>query len=110
MIHLDLRGTKADLPWSIKPALKSGLDIAPSPKLSPRLAARSAGITNHTSGEVKPQAIQKYDLNLRANGADRFAKWAPPTMPPVPQSSAPMTLPPLRPELLRRANLARPKS
>jgi Transposase len=36
MIHLDLRGTKADLPWSIKPALKSGLDIAPNPKLSPR--------------------------------------------------------------------------
>jgi hypothetical protein len=36
MIHRDLRGTKADLPWSIKPALKSGLDIAPIPKLSPR--------------------------------------------------------------------------
>jgi hypothetical protein len=36
MIHLGLRGTKADLPWSIQPALKSGLDIAPNPKLSPR--------------------------------------------------------------------------
>ena len=36
MIQLYLRGTKADIPWRIKPAIKSGLDIAPNPKLSPR--------------------------------------------------------------------------
>ena len=36
MIQIDLRGTKAGTPWSIKPAIKSGLDIAPNPKLSPR--------------------------------------------------------------------------
>jgi len=28
-----LRGTKAELPWSMKPANESGLDIAPNPKL-----------------------------------------------------------------------------
>src|SRR5438128_746909 len=36
MIQLGLRRTKADSPWSIEPALKFGLDIAPNPKLSPR--------------------------------------------------------------------------
>jgi len=36
MIQLYLRGTKADNLWRIKPAIKSGLDIAPNPKLSPR--------------------------------------------------------------------------
>jgi hypothetical protein len=35
-IQLSLRGTKADFPWSIKPAIRSGLDIAPNPKFSPR--------------------------------------------------------------------------
>src|SRR5215471_18909524 len=34
--RLSLRGTKADLPWSMKPANESGPDIAPNPKLSPR--------------------------------------------------------------------------
>jgi len=32
-----LRGTRADFPWRIKPAIKSGLDIAPNSNLSPRL-------------------------------------------------------------------------
>jgi hypothetical protein len=31
-----LRGAKADNHWSIKPAIKSGMDLAPNPKLSPR--------------------------------------------------------------------------
>jgi len=35
--RLSLRGTKAVKPWSGKPAKESGLDIAPNPKLSPRL-------------------------------------------------------------------------
>jgi hypothetical protein len=41
MIHCGLRGTKVGSPWSIKPALKSGLDIAPNPKLSPRFGERT---------------------------------------------------------------------
>jgi hypothetical protein len=36
MIQVDLRGMKAGFPWSTKLAYKSGLDIAPNPKLSPR--------------------------------------------------------------------------
>src|SRR5262245_17938081 len=38
-----LRWTKAESPWSIKQAIKSGLDIAPNPKLSHRFgeSARS---------------------------------------------------------------------
>ena len=36
--RLDLRRTKAVNVWSNKPALKSGLDIAPNPKLSPRIS------------------------------------------------------------------------
>ena len=34
--RLYLRRTKAVNVWSNKPALKSGLDIAPNPELSPR--------------------------------------------------------------------------
>src|SRR5215475_3594564 len=49
MIHLDLGGTKADLPWSIKPALKSGLDIAPNPKLSHRFGESTRSRLFHLS-------------------------------------------------------------
>jgi hypothetical protein len=49
MIQLSLRGTKADFPWSIKPAIKSGLDIAPKPKLSPRFGESTRSRLFHLS-------------------------------------------------------------
>jgi hypothetical protein len=49
MIQLGLRGTKADLPWSMKPAIKSGLDIAPNPKLSPRFGESTRSRVFHLS-------------------------------------------------------------
>src|SRR6516165_4894491 len=55
-----LRGTKADFPWRIKPAIKCGLDIAPNSKLSPRL------------GESTPSRV--FNL-LMSHGAGRRRGW-----------------------------------
>src|SRR5438034_8597569 len=41
--RLGLRGMKADISWSGKPATESGLDIAPNPKLSPRCGESTQG-------------------------------------------------------------------
>jgi len=49
MIQLGPRRTKADIPWSIKPAIESGLDIAPNPKLSPRFGESTRSRVFHLS-------------------------------------------------------------
>ena len=41
--RLSLRGTKAVNPWTSESAIKSGLDIAPHPKLSPRFGGSTQG-------------------------------------------------------------------
>src|SRR5881409_3243460 len=41
--RLGLRGMKADISWSGKPATESGLDIAPNPKWSPRCGESTQG-------------------------------------------------------------------
>jgi hypothetical protein len=47
--QLSLRGTKADLPWSMKPANESGLDITPNPKLSSRFGGSTRSRLFHLS-------------------------------------------------------------
>ena len=49
MIQLGLRGTKADFPWSMKPAIESGLNIAPGPKLSPGFGESTRSRVFHLS-------------------------------------------------------------
>ena len=62
MIQLYLRGTKADNLWRIKPAIKSGLDIAPNPKLSPRF------------GENAKQIVLAFDVLRRREKGDEDGK------------------------------------
>jgi hypothetical protein len=47
--RLSLRRTKADGPWSMKPATESGLDIAPNPKLSHRFGESTRSRLFHLS-------------------------------------------------------------
>jgi hypothetical protein len=59
MIQLGLRGTKADTPWSSKPAIKSGLDIAPNPKIVASLRRERA-----------EQSVSPFDVLRRREEGD----------------------------------------
>ena len=56
-----LRRTKADSPWSIKPASKSDLDIAPNPKLSHRVQESTRSRVFHLS---MPSGAERKEMRM----------------------------------------------
>ena len=70
MIELSLRRTKADSPWSTKPALKSGLDIAPNPKLSRRFGESTRSRLFHLSMSSGRKETKMESILARCAGLD----------------------------------------
>jgi hypothetical protein len=100
-----LPGPVYPAPYSPPPAVPQvgNLPSVGFPPLAPTLWD-----ANHPSAVVKgPSFGGDIDIDTTIGGQGDTAV---PTMPPIAQPSAPMTLPPLFPELQRRANLVRPKS
>jgi len=68
MIQLAVRGTKADTLWSMKPAIKSGVDIAADPKLSPGTCLRCRAFT---SSRETVRGLQNAQQHGGSNRTDR---------------------------------------
>ena len=69
--RLSLRGTKAVCPWSGKPAIQSGLDIAPNPKLSPRFGKSTQGRLFHfsmSSGAGRKESVEADVRRIASDG------------------------------------------